>query len=282
MKKQADNKTGTPVEEKPISEKRKKVNKIVGIVVNILLILAIVLAAVCTYISYQSKSGSGVANIFGIVPARVLSDSMEPTFYEDDLVFDKAIGKNFDFTELRAKSDDYEGDIITFWTYIDGERVLNTHRITNIYDGDGHLIFETKGDNNTSTDYMNVHQNEVVGVYKFAWSGAGAVVGYLQEPVGFGLIILLPVFLFFVYHLIQFFRILFEYKNVKNRLEYEKERGRTEDVIEQQKEQSRAEIEAEIREKLRKEMEADASGKTEKAADAAAAVAPDADKPSEK
>ena len=37
-------------------------------------------------------------------------------------------------------------DIITYWTIIDGNRVLNTHRILNVYDAGGHLTFETKGD----------------------------------------------------------------------------------------------------------------------------------------
>lgn len=40
------------------------------------------------------------------------------------------------------------GDIITYFTVIDEEIVLNTHRIVSIYDGGGYLLFETRGDNN--------------------------------------------------------------------------------------------------------------------------------------
>ncbi len=87
--------------------------------------------------------------------------------------------------------------------------------------------------------------------------GVGKVVDYLQTSTGFLIVIVLPVFLFFLYHLIQFFRALFEYQNVKNRIRYEQERGRTEDLIEEQKKQQdevRAKIEAELREKLKKEL----------------------------
>ena len=73
--------------------------------------------------------------------------------------------------------------------------------------------------------------------------------------------IVVPVFLFFLFHLVQFFRVLFEYQNVKNRIKYEQERGRTEDIIEeakrrQEEEQARqrAALEAEIREKIRAEI----------------------------
>ena len=74
------------------------------------------------------------------------------------------------------------------------------------------------------------------------------------------MVIVIPVFLFFLYHLVQFFRVLFEYQNVKNRLRYEEERGRTEDLLEErQKEQddARAKMEAEIRAQLRAELLAD-------------------------
>jgi hypothetical protein len=70
--------------------------------------------------------------------------------------------------------------------------------------------------------------------------------------------------LFFIFHLVQFFRVLFEYQNVKMLIKYEKERGRTEDLIASQikdeklkEEMRRAAIEAELREKLKAELMAD-------------------------
>ena len=80
-----------------------------------------------------------------------------------DLIFDTAVN---DPDTLQ------KGDIITYWTIINGERVLNTHTIHEIYDGGGYLIFATKGDNNTAADPLTVHESEIVSQYAFrvpAW-----------------------------------------------------------------------------------------------------------------
>ena len=238
-------------EEEPISRKRKIINT----VVNVVLIAAIILAAVCTYISFVSTSGNGVPSFFGIRIMTVQSDSMYDTLLPGDLILDVPVK---DAAELR------QDDIITYWTIINGERVLNTHRVINIYDGGNYLLFETKGDNNTLADPMTVHESEIVGKYKFRIPGLGKLVDYLQTAKGFFIVVVIPVLLFFIFHLVQFFRVLFEYQNVKMLIKYEKERGRTEDLIatqvkdEQLKEDMRrAAIEAELREKLKAELMAD-------------------------
>ena len=249
-----------------VAEEESKGKRILNTIVNIVLVVAIALAAVCTYASYVSTSGNGVPNIFGVRIFSIQTESMYPTLIPGDLIFDTGVK---DPGELR------KDDIITYWTVINGERVLNTHRIYEIYDGGGYLIFSTKGDNNTSADPLTVHESEVVGKYSFRGPGVGKVFDYLQTSTGFLIVIVIPVFLFFLFHLVQFFRVLFEYQNVKNRIKYEQERGRTEDLIEQQKreqtnaqEEARAKMEAEIRERLRAEIMASM------AAQAAAAEAP--------
>jgi signal peptidase len=140
---------------------------------------------------------------------------------------------------------------------INGERVLNTHRIHEIYDGGGYLIFATKGDNNTIADPLTVHESEIVGKYALRVGGLGKVFDYLQTSTGFLIVIVIPVFLFFLFHLIQFFRVLFAYQNVKNRIKFEQERGATEDLIAEQqlkqadaKAQDRAKIEQEMRDEI--------------------------------
>ncbi len=234
----------------PRMKKRKKKNnskKTLNIVINVILIVAIAIAAVCTYISFVTTSGNGVPNVFGLRLLSIQTDSMYPKFKSGDLIISVGID---DPSELRPK------DIITYWTVINGERVLNTHRIENIYDGGGYLIFETKGDNNANVDPLTVHESELVGVYKFCIPGVGKALDYLQTSTGFLLVVLIPVLLFFLYHLVQFFRVLFEYQNVKNRIKFEQERGKTEDLLAEQaqREAERAQMEAELREKLRAEL----------------------------
>lgn len=247
----ADEADGEEEEEEPVSRKRKIINTIV----NAVLIAAIILAAVCTYISFVSSSGNGVPSFFGIRMLTVQSDSMYDTLMPGDLILDTPVK---DAGELRVD------DIITYWTIINGERVLNTHRIVEIYDGGNYLLFETKGDNNTLADPMTVHESEIVGRYKFRVPGVGKLVDYLQTPKGFFIVVVVPVLLFFIFHLVQFFRVLFEYQNVKMLIKYEKERGRTEDLIASQvkderlkEEMRRAAIESELREKLKAELMAD-------------------------
>lgn len=235
----------------PEKTKKKFTSKTLNTIINILLVIVIVFAAVCTFISFVTTSGNGVPNILGVQLLSIQTDSMYPTLKPGDLAIDTPVK---DPSKLRVR------DVITYWTVIDGERVLNTHRIENIFDGGGYLIFETKGDKNTTVDPLTVHESEIVGKYRTHIPGVGKVLDYLQTSTGFLLVVLLPVVLFFIFNLVQFFRALFEYQGVKNRIKFEQERGKTEDLIAQhqldaeQKEAEREQLEKELREKLRAEI----------------------------
>lgn len=234
------------------AEQGTKKNKVVSTIINVVLVVAIVLAILATYVSFVSTSGSGVPSILGLRIFSIQTDSMYDTLKPGDLIVDTAVK---DPEKLQ------KNDIITYWTIIDGERVLNTHRIVEIYDANGYLIFATKGDNNTTVDTLTVHESEVVGKYSFRIPGVGKAFDYLQTSTGFLIVVVIPVIIFLIYQLIQFFRVLFEYQNVKNRIRFEQERGRTEDLIEEQKQreeelkvQEREKLEAELREKIRAEL----------------------------
>lgn len=234
-----------------VEKKQRKPRKVLNTIINVVLIIAIIVAGVATYVSFVSSSGQGAPNVFGLRLLSIQTNSMADTLLPGDLVVS---------TGVKDPADLRPGDIITYWTVINGERVLNTHRIINIYDGGDYLIFETQGDNNTTVDPLTVHESEIIGKYSFHISGVGKVFDYLQTPTGFLIVVVVPVFIFFIYHLVQFFRVLFEYQNVKNRIKYEQERGRTEDLVAAQqeeqakKEAERAQMEAELREKLRAEL----------------------------
>lgn len=254
-------KTKEPKQELPLNEidendaevivVEEKRGGIVNTVINAVLIIAIALAIVCTYVSFVSTSGSGVPSIFGIRPFSIQTESMYPTLKPGDLIIDTAVK---DTSELEV------GDIITYWTIINGERVLNTHRISAIYDGGGYLIFATRGDNNNVEDALTVHESEVVGQFKLRIGGLGKIFDYLQTSTGFLIVVVVPVLIFFIYHLIQFFRVLFEYQNLKNKLLYEQERGATEDLIEEEKrrqEKEKQKQKDEIEQKLREQLKAE-------------------------
>ena len=250
-------------EEIQVIPEESKGRRILNTVINVLLVIAIIVAAICTYVSFVSSSGNGVPSIFGLQMFSIQTESMYPVLKPGDLIFDKAVS---DPATLQ------KGDIITYWTVINGERVLNTHEIFEIYDGGDYRIFATKGKNNNSVDSLTVHESEVVGKYWFRVGGVGKVFDYLQTSTGFLIVVVIPVFIFFLFHLIQFFRVLFEYQNVKNRIKYEQERGTAEELIaasqRQQVEdavQARANMEAELREKLKAEILANMEKEKQKA-----------------
>ena len=252
MKNKKNTVPAVETEEVEIVKEKSKGAKIASTVINIVLVVAIILAAISTYVSFVSTSGNGVPSILGIRVFSVQTESMYPTLLPGDMIFD---------TKVKDASELEVGDIITYWTVINGERVLNTHTVHQIYDGGGYLIFATKGDNNLAADALTVHESEIVGVYRARIPGLGKVFDYLKTSTGFLIVVVVPVFIFFLFHLVQFFRVLFEYQNVKNRIKYEQERGRIEDELEKKKSDEeekraaeRAAMEAELREKLKAEL----------------------------
>ena len=254
VKTQQNSNAATPETEPQVS----KVNKVINVVINVVLIVSIIFAAICTYVSFVNSSGNGVPSIFGLRLMSIQTPSMKDTINDGDLI----VATEVDPEDLRVR------DIITYWTVINGERVLNTHRIVNIYDGDGFLFFETKGDANTSADPLTVHEKEIVGLYRFRIPGVGKVFDYLKTGTGFFIVVVIPVFIFFIFHLVQFFRAFFEYQNVKNRIKFEMERDEADAIkavkdSQEKKALEMAALEAELREKLRAEIMADMAKTTD-------------------
>ena len=102
---------------------KKAIKGIFNTVIDILVVLVLIISILTVILSLSSKS-AGVANIFGYVPLSVQSGSMEPTFYQNDLIFCKHI-------EDKAYSYKVD-DIVTFPMEVDGVRILNTHRIIEV------------------------------------------------------------------------------------------------------------------------------------------------------
>lgn len=136
-----------------------------------------------------------MASLAGYTPLTVASDSMSPTFRAGDLI----IIRKCDPETLK------EGDIVTFHTIINNEFALNTHRITEIQDLGGARSYVTKGDNNELADIHMIADGDIVGKYVCHLAGFGKVMSFLSSSLGFLLVIVLPLLIFFiyqVYHLI--------------------------------------------------------------------------------
>lgn len=210
--------------------------KVVGIVINVILWLFVVFAALTTVVVFTGTSNNGVGNLFGYMPFSIQTQSMEPTIKAGDVV----IGKEVDFNTLK------EGDIITYWTTVDEQKILNTHRITKVIsNGKGSVpSFKTKGDNNQIEDEYTVAAADIVAKYNSKISGLGKAVDFLETQKGVFICIVLPLILFFLYQLYHFIKVIVTVKQENAGLSKEDEeelkKKAVEEYLAKQKEEQEA------------------------------------------
>ena len=171
----------------------QSVKKVASIALSVVMWIIILVAALYAFTTLATREDGSVSDIAGFTPLAVQSDSMAPTFNKGDLI----IIQKCDTSKLEV------GDIVTFHTIIDNEYALNTHRIAAIDEVNGMRSFTTKGDNNDVADTHII--SDIVGKYVFALPQMGKVMDFLSSSMGFLIVIVLPMLLFFiyqVYHLI--------------------------------------------------------------------------------
>ena len=162
------------------------------VVLSVILWAIILIAALYAFTTMATRDNQNVANIFGYTPLTVQSDSMVPTFASGDLIFIKKC----DPVTLK------EGDIICFHTIIDNEYALNTHRIESIESVGDARSYTTIGDNNNGiTDQHVISDGDIVGKYVGHLAGFGKVMYFLSSSMGFLIVIILPMMLFFIYQI---------------------------------------------------------------------------------
>lgn len=208
---------------------KSKTKKIIDIVVNVVLWLFVIFSIFVTVVAVSvDKDGENVPIVGGKCYLTVLSTSMEgkkpdgiaadkPSgFNKGDLIVAKYIGKDLD-----AKTKLGIGDVISFRFDVNNDGKidkgeLNTHRIVDLVkDGEGNVTgYITKGDNNLTNDANPVYFGDIVAVYSGRrLVGIGNVLTFLSSKLGFGLCIILPLFLFFAYELFVFIKTLLNVKN---------------------------------------------------------------------
>ncbi|MGI6280339.1 MAG: signal peptidase I, partial [Acutalibacteraceae bacterium] len=159
----------------------KSKKSVFKIILDVVAWIVVIFATIITISVFSSQANDGVPNIFGKIPVTIQSDSMAPTFKAGDLIIDKKVT---DPGKLKT------GDVITFWTVIQGKHVLNTHRIVSI-NNDGSFV--TRGDANDSDDNVRVLPLDIVGQYTGKKvGGIGSFIDFLHSPSGFLFFVVLP------------------------------------------------------------------------------------------
>ena len=193
--------------------KNEKIRKILNITFYVVLFIVFVYAIFGLF----SKKENNSISFLGITSLSVQSGSMEPTFFEGDLIF---VRTNIDTKELNP------GDIITYQDYmITNEGTVyyyNTHRIESIDKSSDVWRFETKGIANEDSDPRMIVESEIYGQWTgAAWSGFGKFVDnfteFLKSSLGFFLFIVVPCLALLVYEVIKFMKVYSEYQVQKNK-----------------------------------------------------------------
>lgn len=185
------------------------IKRIVNIIVDILVVLILIVSIIVVMLSLTSKS-SGVPNIFGIAPLSVQTESMKGTVDPGDLIF----------CTLTEIDDEFQkDDVVTFPIEINGEKVLNTHRIVEVVKDQNITYYKTQGDNKeTNPEPDKDLQTSSTIVAKYTGTkipGLGNVLSFIRTQLGFFLCILLPMILFFIYEAVRVVMNLLAYNKEK-------------------------------------------------------------------
>lgn len=204
---------------------KTEAKKIVSIVLNVLVSAFLVFATLVTILTFVSMNAKdGVPSLFGKSFVSVLTPSMdgnkEGSFKQGDLLVVTKISEN-------EALDLEEGTIVVYRSpediNKDGETGdINTHRIVSKHVTEGGIVYyQTQGDANSHPDNYEkyglpygIRHTDVVAVYNghSRVKGFGSVVDFLKSSMGFLLVVVLPMALFFIYEVYNLIKILMENK----------------------------------------------------------------------
>ena len=220
--------------------------RIAGVVVDVLLGLIILLGILVSVYSLSSRSTGGVPSFFGKSSLVVESDSMTGTVNKGDLIFIEKFSASNPIERLET-----DRSVVTFYFDIDGDgsNELVTHLFKGTEQVGTQTLYTFQGTYNPADvllDTQYVSADKLIGTYTGTRiAGLGTVLDFLRSPLGFGLIIILPIFLFFIYALVRLILALMETKKPKTAAvsAEEREKIKAELLAEIEKEQAKDAIE---------------------------------------
>lgn len=210
-----------------MKEKTKGILRIVGTGFEILIVIVMLFISILTITTSSNSSNKGAPSMFGYSVMAVETDSMKPVFAPGDLIISKQLTSS-QMKNLRGLEKDvngeviYEGDIISFWTIIDGSKEINTHRIVEVIvntdaNGNDNYLFITKGDNEAQNDSYVVPQTEVIAKYESKIGGVGNIVLFIQDGNNYVFCVILPLAALFLLNVYFVVKMIMESKLEKQK-----------------------------------------------------------------
>ena len=198
-----------------------KAKKIITISLNVLAWVFLAFAILVTALTFASKNDKdGIPSVFGKSFITIQSDSMKSDKPESFKKGDMLIVEKFAYADQAKELK--KDDIIVFRSKTDINQNgiigddFNTHRIVDVITEDnGNVYFVTQGDNRDMCPESDapILYTEVVAVWNGGkLAGVGGVADFMSSSLGFGLVIVLPMALFFIYELYALAKIIMESK----------------------------------------------------------------------
>ena len=181
---------------------KKTLAKIGSLALDVVIILVFVVSAMLVVANLTVDKEKGEQpNIFGYVISSVQSDSMSGTFEKGALVIGKIPGED---TTIAV------GDIISFRQRVGGVEIINTHRVVAIDESGSAPIYQTQGDNKVvcpdpDTEWKSMA--DITAVYHLHLPGVGGFIDFLKKPVGFILVLVIPMLAFIAWQVYKLITI---------------------------------------------------------------------------
>ena len=164
---------------------------VVGTILCIILLPILIINITLIVKSYTNKEA--VPDVGGWFPLIVLTDSMYPEIKSGDLIINKTVDP--DAVQV--------GDVISFFDPAGNGTTIVTHRVVEVVDENGALMFRTRGDNNNTDDRLLVDAQDIVGTYRSRIPAAGNIALFMQTTTGLIVCVVMPILLIVGYDIIR-------------------------------------------------------------------------------
>ena len=166
-------------------------------ILNILSIFIIAAAVLILLNVVMTKSGD-IPSVMGYSLFRVMTGSMEPAIPTNSVIVTRAV----EATEIEV------GDVISYFSKDPTLRgAVNTHRVVGIYEEEGTVFYQTRGDANNADDLYPPTADEIIGEVVFSSYLLGIVVRLISNPLIFFPLIVIPLLVVLILNLIKTYRM---------------------------------------------------------------------------
>ena len=185
----------------------KTLKKIGKVAVDVLIVIVFIISVILVIANLTADKDNGEQpNVFGYVISSVQSESMSGTFEKGALVVGKIPDEN---TVIEKDA------IISFYQKVNGNTIINTHRVVDVDNAGSTPIYQTQGDNREvcpvpDTDWKTI--NDVTAVYQFHIPAVGGFIDFLKKPLGFVICLVLPMLAFIAWQVYKLIAIYLQSK----------------------------------------------------------------------